>query len=856
MVGALRKIVPRPIRRSYALKFAIVLLILGITVGVIGVVATDEVQSEVESIVHDDHGTLAVQQAQSVRNWNENNEDAVEAMARSSAIDDGESEAVQAYIDDEMDERHGSGRMYHQLHYIDVESGEVLASTKKDENLNPVLELEGEWVETLGDVDGTVSTEVYMSGSYGDNEPRIAYVATEGDVADGHVLVYTVPLQFYEQQMQSGDSGVAMIVDEGGMILFASPSGPGWESYDEDTHPLEEARTLSAGSGTGMVIDGASGVLTSRSGYGINADEEYVVGAAPVPGTDWVALVHTPSANAYGFVQDIQRYGIYATLGIVALVVLVGAALGFNTSRSIDRLTGKAEQMENGDLDVELESPRIDSIGRLYAGFDSMRTSLKETITEAETARAEAEQARAETEAINRHLESKADEYRGVMQTCAAGDLTARMDADTENEAMEDIAHEFNAMVGELEETTAQVKAFATDVATASEQVTASSEEVRSASEQVTESVQEISDGAERQSQRLQSVNHEMSGLSTTTEQIAASSNQVADIAERTAQTGKHGRKAAQDAIEGMNEIEDESETAVTDIERLEAEMEQIDELIEFIGEVAKETNMLALNANIEASRSSTGDEGFSVVAGEVKELAEETKQTAEDIETRLETIQALTAETADSVTGTSERVAANRDAIEEAVSALDEIAEYAEETNTGVQEISAATEEQAASTQEVVSMTAEATTIAEETTAESENVAAAAEEQTTALTEVSRSASDLANQATKLSEALDRFDTDVAAVSLADDEALPESVTIAADTSGVDSLESDVSTVNPAGDAEDVDDGLDSAGTAGGRSNGSDRDVGTDSSSADEFETDGEDVFTFGEQGDDGDDR
>ncbi|MFP8955231.1 methyl-accepting chemotaxis protein [Natrialbaceae archaeon A-CW3] len=856
MVGALRKIVPRTIRRSYALKFAIVLLILGITVGVIGVVATDEVQLEVESIVHDDHGTLAVQQAQSVRNWNENNEDAVEAMARSSAIDDGEQAVVQAYIDDEMDERHSTGRMYHQLHYIDVESGEILASTKKDENLNPVSELEGEWVESLGDIDGTVSTDAYLSGTYGDNEPRIAYVTTEGDVADGHVLVYTVPLQFYEQQMQSGDSGVSMIVDEEGTILFASPSGPGWESYDEDSQPLEEARTLSAGSGTGMAIDGASGVLTSRSGYGIGADEEYVVGAAPVPGTDWVALVHTPSSNAYGFVQDIQQYGIYATLGIVALVVLVGAALGFNTSRSIDRLTGKAEQMENGDLDVELESPRIDSIGRLYVGFDSMRTSLKEMITEAETARAEAEQARAETEAINRHLESKADEYRDVMQTCAAGDLTARMDADTDNEAMEDIAHEFNAMVAELEETTAQVKAFATDVATASEQVTASSEEVRSASEQVTESVQEISDGAERQSQRLQSVNHEMSGLSTTTEQIAASSNQVADIAERTAQTGKHGRKAAQDAIEGMNEIGDESETAVADIERLEAEMEQIDELIEFIGEVAKETNMLALNANIEASRSSAGDEGFSVVAGEVKELAEETKETAEDIETRLETIQALTAETADSVTGTSERVAANRDAIEEAVSALDEIAEYAEETNTGVQEISAATEEQAASTEEVVSMTAEATTIAEETTAESENVAAAAEEQTTALTEVSRSASDLANQAAQLSEALDRFDTDVAATTLSDGEARPEAVTVAADTGGLDSLESDPSMVDTAGNVEDGDADIDSAEPEDGRSNGSDRDVDTDPNPADEFDTEEEDVFTFGEQGDDGDDR
>ena len=778
MAGVLRRIVPRAIRRSYALKFAIVLLVLGLAVGAIGVVATDEVQNEVESLVHDDHGNLAVQQAQSVRNWNLNNQDAVEAMARSSAIESGDTDEVQNYLVDEMTERHGDGRQYPQLHYINVETGSVEASTKTDVNLDPVSELEGEWFEELDDVDGTMMTAAYQSGDLGNDEPRIAYVTSEGDLEDGYVLAYTVPLGYYEQQMRGGESGVSMIVDESGTVLFSSPSKPTtdevWVAYDEDDRPLQNAQDLSAGRGDGMEIDGAHGVLTERSGYGIGEGESYVVGYAPVPETNWIALVHTPSDDAYGFVQNVQQYGIYATGGIVLLVVLIGAGLGLNTSRAIDRLTSKAKRMEEGNLDVELKSARIDSIGQLYAGFDSMRNSLQAKITEAENARAEAEHARAETEAINRHLESKADEYRDVMQACGDGDLTARMEPSERHEAMRDIATEFNEMVGELEETTANVKAFANEVATASEQVTASSEEVRSASEQVTESIQEISDGAERQNQSLQSVNHEMSGLSTTTEQIAASSNQVADIAERTERSGKRGREAAQNAIEGMDAIEAESEAAVADIERLESEMEQIDELIEFISEVAKETNMLALNANIEASRSNAGDDGFSVVAAEVKELAEETKDAAEDIEALLEAIQQRTAETAESVTGTSERVEANRAAVQDAVDALDDIAEYAEETNTGVQEISAATEEQAASTQEVVAMADDAATISEETTAEAENVAAAAEEQTTALTEVSQSASDLATQAAQLSEALDRFDTDVETELRYDEDSLP----------------------------------------------------------------------------------
>ncbi len=75
-----------------------------------------------------------------------------------------------------------------------------------------------------------------------------------------------------------------------------------------------------------------------------------------------------------------------ATLVGVVLVGVLGAAIGRTTAASIDRLTEKAARMEEGDLDVDLESSRIDNIGRLYDGFDAMRTELKATIAEAEDA--------------------------------------------------------------------------------------------------------------------------------------------------------------------------------------------------------------------------------------------------------------------------------------------------------------------------------------------------------------------------------------------------------------------------------------------------------------------------------------
>ncbi|MEY7848992.1 methyl-accepting chemotaxis protein [Natrarchaeobius sp. A-rgal3] len=756
MLGVFRKLVPQFVRRSYAMKFGIALLVLGLAVGTIGFVGTAQIQDGVQSNVYEDHAVLAHQQSESVGEFHSENERTVEAISRTGSLDEDPEEA-QTYLEAEIRDHGGGDLGERHLHLLEVD-GDVIASSKVEQG----AELEGYWLEEL-ETDGTYVTGAYESGDVDGNVGRIAYVTDAGGVPEDSVLVYTVPIDEYG--VSSADGTYTMVVDERETIVFDEPgsdvlqsaTSATLETYDEDAAPIESARGISS-DGAGATEVGPASAFLSEDFFG---PEEYVVGYSAVPGTDWVVLVHTPTELAYGFVDDVRLYGSLATVAAVVLIGGVGAVIGWNTSRSIDRLTRKAERMEEGDLDVDLESERIDSIGRLYDGFDNMRDSLKTQITEATEARQEAERARTETERINRHLETKADEYSEVMGVCAEGDLTARMDPESENEAMASIATEFNEMIAEIEETTATVKSFATEVATASEQVTASSEEVRSASEQVTESVQEISEGADRQSENLQSVTYEMDGLSTTIEEIAASSNEVADLAERTAQTGERGREAAQDALEGMTEIETGSEAAVEEIARLEREMEQIDELLEFITEVAEQTNMLALNANIEASRSADSSEGFSVVAGEVKDLAEETKNAAADIERRLERIKSQTDRAAEEVQQTSDRVTEHTDSVERAADALEEIADYAEETNGGIQEISEASDEQASSTQEVVAMVDDVAAIAEETSAESETVAAAAEEQTTALTEVSRSADDLAGRAGHLSATLEEFETD-----------------------------------------------------------------------------------------------
>ncbi|AEH35332.1 methyl-accepting chemotaxis protein [Halopiger xanaduensis] len=761
MLGPLRRLIPSFVRRRYALKFGIALLVLGLSVGAMGLVATGALTDSVESSVLEDQESTARQEASALDEWVAEHERFLSSTSKAPVVQNGNDEEINDYL---LSLRGEVPEEAEHVLYVDRTTGEVIADTGQDvgiENVNDANFPDGDRLEgdlLMGDVQRTEPYKLFGDSERADRPAISYYVATSEDRA----LVYTVNPS--ERLLYSSSSVVTVVDGEGRIVGDSSFLGYNTgepvflESYGDDA-VLETA----ANGGTGAtVIDRAPSETLQGAPYQFTPDS-YVVGYATTD-AGWTVLVHTSEADAFGFVNAVNQYGIGVTAVVVLLIGSVGAVLGRNTSKSIDRLKSKAAAMEDGDLDVDLETKRIDSIGRLYDGFDSMRVALREQIEDAEAAREEAERERERVERMNDHLEAKADEYSAVMQDAADGDLTVRMEPESENEALTEIGEEFNAMLADLEATVAGLNQFATDVATASEEVTASSEEVQRASREVSESVQEISDGADRQHQSLQSIDSEMNTLSTTTEEIAASSNDVADVAARTAETGRGGRETAEAAIDAFDDLEAEYEDVVAEFEQLRNQINQIESLTDTIAEIADQTNMLALNANIEASRSADGAdaEGFTAVASEVKQLSADTKEAAAEIDERLDALQSQTEESADVVDRTSEEIERVNDLVTDVVASLDDIAEYAAETNDGVQEISSATEEQAAATQEVVAMVDEVASISEETTAEAQTVAAAAEEQTSSMQEVSASADRLSHQATRLSGALDRFETDV----------------------------------------------------------------------------------------------
>ncbi|WP_435179298.1 methyl-accepting chemotaxis protein [Halorussus sp. AFM4] len=746
-------VTPAPIRQRYAVKFTVSILLVVLVVGAAGAVtyvdaremAREEATAEVESTVR--------LQADSLSDWIAGLRTQTRTLSARSSLAAGNRTEQRRRLAAAMNRSSNGVRA---MYLVDTERGVVAASTRRT--------VEG-W--SLDRVEMPWSNASVAASFDGDDDvwTSHAYVSKTTTWTDEDSPWYTDDHEYMAVASPVAGSDDTYLVVAGGIddrvrrLHQPATNQTTWIVNEEGQTVLESGVTNV--SSAGLLADGAGGIAdagaaddgdgTDRSAVSVRQRNGYVVAYSPIEGSNWVAATAIREREAFALSSAVGRnIGLLVGACLVSLLG-VGLVLGRRTVRPLTDLRERSRRMEQGDLDVALETNREDEFGRLYRAFDAMRDELRDQIRT--------------TERLNDHLERKADDYREVMEACADGDLTRRMDPESDSEAMTAIAESFNAMLADTEATMADLAAFADEVAEASEVVTASSEEVYAASEQVTESVQEISDGADDQNDRLQTVGDELGSLSATTEEIAASSDQVASVAAETAETGREGREAAQDAIRGLAEIEAESDEAVAEIERLEDEVAEVDELVEFIREIATQTNMLALNASIEVSRSGTdggNPEGFAAVANKIKDLAEEAKIAAEDVEDRLDRIKTQTERTGAEVQSASDQIAEHTDSIASAVEALGEIADYVEETNTGVQSISEATERQAEATEEVVSMFDEVAAISESTTEEASNVAAAAEEQTTALTAVSRSASDLTARAERLSAALDRFETEV----------------------------------------------------------------------------------------------
>lgn len=446
-----------------------------------------------------------------------------------------------------------------------------------------------------------------------------------------------------------------------------------------------------------------------------------------------------------------------------SVLAFVSRIAGGDTERStlsertaVDATPTAPSSVETGPTPAETPSQRAASAGgrpATSARVDEGHADLRE---ERDALRDELSQTRARIDELEAGIEATTTDMRRAVD----GDLSVRVDLQTADPALCELQSATTALVDAWATSVSRAREFSNQVGGATEQVAATTESGRRESRAVSASIRDIADATDRQHDRVDAVVGEIENLSATVEEVAASAEGVATIAETSADRASAGSEAATDAIDELEAIDETTTTTLESVQRLMASIDDVQVVVESIADVADQTDILAVNASIEAAHAGDDGAGFAVVADEVKALAAETQSALADVETAIDTIRTEAARAVDDAHTTHGRVEAGKETIDEALTALDDIAADVETVSTQVTEISDATDSQADSTQQVAVMAEDVGAITAETATAASDVAAAAREQTSILTQAQTATTTLAERTELLTRSFDGFET------------------------------------------------------------------------------------------------
>jgi len=349
----------------------------------------------------------------------------------------------------------------------------------------------------------------------------------------------------------------------------------------------------------------------------------------------------------------------------------------FDLFRDSESLLRAAEQL-NGAYEQQLEGRQLNAIVLASVSLLALLSLLLIGKVYLDDSRRRAE----ESEQVNRGNQEAIQRLLDEITNLANGDLTVRAQV-TE--------HMTGAIADSINYTIDELRRLVTGITDASQQVTAATEQAQSVSGRLLEA-------AQKQSTEIQGTGQSVTLMAQSMIEVSKKAGDSAKVAETSLHAAQKGAQAVQNTIRGMNDIRNQIQETSKRIKRLGESSQEIGEIVQLISDITEQTNVLALNAAIQAASAGEAGRGFTVVAEEVQRLAERSGEATKHISAIVKSIQRDTQDAVEAMERSTQGVVQGTRTADEADQALREIGAVSSQLAELIDSISQATQQQAAS--------------------------------------------------------------------------------------------------------------------------------------------------------------
>lgn len=412
------------------------------------------------------------------------------------------------------------------------------------------------------------------------------------------------------------------------------------------------------------------------------------------------------------------------TITIVVLIAafILGVFIAIITGRDIANpivyLSEAAGKVAGGDLSVKVDVNSNDELGELAASFNSMIESIKvgqdELVAEKEGIQKKVEEAVSESEMQKEYLGNSVNEIISAMDRFAGGDLTVNMVIKNKDE-IGNLFSGFNKVVANIKNMIERVAEAVDATASASTEISSSTEEMAAGAQQQSSQTTEVAGAVEEMTNTI---------VETTNNNKVAAKD--ANNSKEIAEAGGRVFAELETSMDALASIVEESTEIVDELGK---SSEKIGEIVHTINDIADQTNLLALNAAIEAARAGEQGRGFAVVADEVRKLAERTTKATKEIEEMIGAIQTNTSKAVSSMHTGTEQVNTGKQKVTDANESMQQIINSSINVLEMVNQTARASEEQNLAAEEISRNIVSINQVAQETAKGVEQIATASED-------------------------------------------------------------------------------------------------------------------------------